>query len=232
MTRPAPPPGEPPTAQHERTPVSDDAAVTVHIVDDDDSMRAALARLLAAAGYAPRGYASAGDFLIQADAEPTGCLLLDLHMPGPDGLALHDALQRRGIRLPTVFLSGRGDIASSVRALKAGASDFLTKPVQAEVLLAALRQALDADAPQRAERERRRLQARRFAALNARERAVLALVVRGTLTRQIAERLGVSERTVKSCRAAVMDKMGAATLPELVRLSEGLGDPTHADPVR
>jgi FixJ family two-component response regulator len=212
--------------------VNDDAAVTVHIVDDDDSMRAALARLLAAAGYAPRGYASAGDFLIQADAEPTGCLLLDLHMPGPDGLALHDALQRRGIRLPTVFLSGRGDIASSVRALKAGASDFLTKPVQAEVLLAALRQALDADAPQRAERERRRLQARRFAALNARERAVLALVVRGTLTRQIAERLGVSERTVKSCRAAVMDKMGAATLPELVRLSEGLGDPTHADPVR
>ncbi len=232
MSPPGHPPSESSGAQHEPAPAGDDAAVTVHIVDDDDSMRAALARLLAAAGYAPRGYASAGDFLIQAGDEPTGCLLLDLHMPGPDGLALHDALRRRGIRLPTVFLSGRGDIGSSVRALKAGASDFLTKPVQAEVLLAALREALDADAPHRAERERQRLLAQRFSALNARERAVLALVVQGTLTRQIAERLGVSERTVKACRAALMDKLGATSLPELVRLSEGLRDPSRAAPAR
>lgn len=209
--------------------MSADAAVTVHIVDDDDAMRAALARLLSAAGYTTRTSASAGDFLVEAGDPPSGCLLLDLHMPGPDGLALQDTLRRRGVHLPTVFLSGRGDIASSVRALKGGASDFLTKPVQADVLLEALRQALAADAPQRAQRERLRLQSQRLASLSPRERAVLALVVQGTLTRQIADRLGVSERTVKACRAVVMDKLGGATLPDLVRLSDGLCDPAHPD---
>ena len=114
--------------------MSAQAPAVVHIVDDDDSMRIALARLLSAAGYETRSYASAGDFLIAAGDAPTGCLVLDLHMPGPDGLALQDALRRRGSSLPTVFLSGRGDIASSVRALKGGASDFLTKPVQAPLL--------------------------------------------------------------------------------------------------
>lgn len=197
----------------------------IHIVDDDDSMRAALARLLSAAGYSTRTYASAGDFLIHAGDAPTGCLLLDLHMPGPDGLALQDALRRRGVTLPTVFLSGRGDIASSVRALKAGASDFLTKPVQAELLLNAVHEALQADAPQRALRAQRLLAQQRFAALSERERTVFELVVQGALTKQIAEQLGVSERTVKSCRAVVMDKMGATSLPELVRLSAALAEP-------
>lgn len=203
-----------------------DTPAVIHIVDDDDSMRAALVRLLSAAGYEARSYASAGDFLVTAGEAPTGCLLLDLHMPGPDGLALQDALRRRGITLPTVFLSGRGDIASSVRALKGGASDFLTKPVQADRLLDALRAALEADAPQRGEREQRRSLERRYATLTERERTVLQQVVQGLLTKQIADNLGVSERTVKSCRAAVMDKMGAASLPDLVRLSAGLGGPT------
>jgi FixJ family two-component response regulator len=198
--------------------------VTVHIVDDDASMRTSLTRLLSAAGYEARSYASAGDFLIAAGDAPTGCLLLDLHMPGPDGLALQGALLRRGIRLPTVFLSGRGDIASSVMALKAGAGDFLTKPVQAETLLAALGAALAADAPQRARREQQRGLQARHASLNEREREVLRHVVQGALTKQIADRLGVSERTVKSCRASVMEKMGAATLPELVRLCAALPD--------
>lgn len=202
----------------------------VHIVDDDNGMRTALARLLSAAGYEARCYASAGDFLISAGEAPTGCLLLDLHLPGPDGLALQDALRRRGGVLPTVFLSGRGDIASSVRALKGGASDFLTKPVQADLLLGAVRSALDADAPQRAERTRRQLVAQRHSTLNERERAVLAQVVQGALTKQIADRLGVSERTVKACRAAVMDKMGATSLPDLVRLSTGLTDLASTDP--
>jgi FixJ family two-component response regulator len=208
--------------------MKDQPAVIVHIVDDDDSMRVALARLLSAAGYEARTYASAGDFLIAADEPPSGCLLLDLHMPGPDGLALQEVLRRRGHGLPTVFLSGRGDIASSVRALKAGASDFLTKPVQAGMLLEAVRAALDADAPRRAEREERRLLLQRHAALNERERAVLRQVVQGALTRQIADALGVSERTVKACRAAVMEKMGARTLQELVLISarlDGLDDP-------
>jgi len=203
-------------------------AVVVHIVDDDDSMRVALQRLLSAAGYEARAYASAGDFLIAADDPPSGCLLLDLHMPGPDGLALQEVLRRRGHSLPTVFLSGRGDIASSVRALKAGASDFLTKPVQAGVLLDAVRTALEADAPLRAEREQRRQLLQRHATLSERERVVMRQVVQGALTRQIAEDLGVSERTVKACRADVMQKMGARSLPELVRLAAQLDGP--ADP--
>ena len=196
------------------------AGVIVHIVEDDDAMRVALARLLGAAGYATRGYACAGDVLIAADDGLSGCLLLDLQMPGPDGLALQEALRRRGCLLPTVFLSGRADIASSVRALKGGASDFLTKPVQADTLLAAVRGALEADAPLRAERERRLRQARSQASLTGRERAVLQRVVQGALTTQIAAELGISERTVKSCRASLMAKLGASSLPDLVRLSD------------
>lgn len=197
--------------------------IVVHVVDDDESMRVALTRLLAAAGYAPRAYGSAGEFLIAADgAVPTGCLILDLHMPGPDGLELYEALRRRGIDLPTVFLSGRGDIPSSVRALKAGASDFLTKPVQSETLLAALQSALAADAPRRTELERKRRIETCYASLDTRERSVLARVVQGALTKQIAHELGVSERTVKACRAGVMRKMGAKSLPELVRLADGI----------
>jgi FixJ family two-component response regulator len=202
-------------------------AAIIHVVDDDDSMRAALVRLLSAAGYETRSYASAGEFLIAADDAPTGCLLLDLHMPGPDGLALQDALRRRGIALPTVFLSGRGDIASSVRAMKGGASDFLTKPVQADALLDAVHAALVADAPLRTERAQRHTVQQRYATLNERERAVLRRVVQGALTKQIAGELDLSERTVKACRAVVMDKMGATSLPDLVRLSAGL--PGHGD---
>jgi FixJ family two-component response regulator len=204
------------------------APLVVHVVDDDEAMRVALTRLLAAAGYATRAYGSAGAFLIAADTEPEGCLVLDLHMPGPDGLALHDALRQRGWTVPTVFLTGRGDIPSSVRALKAGASDFLTKPVRSEVLLEAVRVAIEADAPRRAGRERRRLARARFGLLDARERTVLRRVVQGALTKQIAWELGVSERTVKADRASVMRKMGAASLPELVLLAEELdpGDET------
>jgi len=195
---------------------------TVHIVDDDDSMRVALARVLGAAGYATRSYASVGEFLVAADERPTGCLLLDLHLPGPDGLALQELLLKRGHSMPTVFLSGRGDIASSVRALKAGATDFLTKPVPTETLLAAVREALSTDAPRHAERALQRGASARYATLTARERSVLAQVVQGALTKQIAEELGVSERTVKACRASMMEKMGAASLPDLVRLSSSL----------
>ena len=202
--------------------MSGEADVVVHIVDDDAGMRLALSRLLAAAGFTTRSYGSAGEFLIAEPDPRQGCLLLDLHLPGPNGLELQEALQRQGRALPVVFLSGRGDIASSVRALKAGASDFLTKPVTGEVLIAAVQAALDADAPQRAERERSQALARRYAALNERERAVLHQVVQGRLTKQIADDLGVSERTVKACRAAVMDKLGAGSLPELVRISTAL----------
>ncbi|MCX7203145.1 MAG: response regulator [Burkholderiales bacterium] len=207
------------------------AAITVHIVDDDDSMRSALTRLFFAAGYAPRAYASAGEFLIALEAVPSGCLILDLHMPGPDGLALFEALHRRGINLPTIFLTGRGDIPSSVRALKSGASDFLTKPVSSDTLLEAVRAALEADAPKRAERAQREQLAKVQEQLTARERAVLQRVLQGALTKQIAWELGVSERTIKACRAAVMRKMGARSLPDLVRLSSGLPETPTLPPV-
>lgn len=196
-----------------------DPRSTVHVVDDDDAMRVALVRLLSAAGYDARGHASAGDFLVSAGPAPTGCLLLDLHMPGPDGLALQAALQQRGIRLPTVFLSGRGDVAGSVRAIKAGASDFLTKPVPGDRLLAAIHDALAADAAQQAEQAHRRAVMARYAALSERERAVMRRVVQGALTKQIADELGLSERSIKACRASMMEKMGAASLPDLVRLN-------------
>lgn len=202
--------------------MSADAPIVVHIVDDDAGMRLALSRLLAAAGFETRSYASAGEVLIAEPDPRTGCLLLDLDLGGPSGLDLQAALQRQGRALPIVFLTGRGDIAASVRALKAGASDFLTKPVQGEVLIAAIQAALAADAPQRAARERRQALALRHASLNARERSVLQQVVQGRLTKQIAAALCVSERTVKACRAEVMAKLGAESLPELVRIAAEL----------
>lgn len=191
------------------------ASVVVHIVDDDDSLRVALGRLLSAAGYQTQSYASAGDFLVAHPGMPPGCLLLDLNMPGPDGLALQDALRQRGWTIPTVFLSGRGDIRSSVRALKAGAHDFLTKPVDADTLLQAISAAVQAGARAQEERDRARDATSRLGALSERERKVLQLVLKGTLTRDIARQLDVSERTVKSCRAAVMKKFDAQNMAEL-----------------
>jgi FixJ family two-component response regulator len=194
----------------------------VHIVDDDEAMRVGLSRLLSAAGYTTRCYASAGDFLVTAPDERHGCMVLDLQLPGPDGLALQHVLHRDGGVMPIVFLSGRADIGSSVRALKAGASDFLTKPVQGEVLLEAVARALADAAPRHAALEQRREHALRHATLSGRERSVLQAVVKGRLTRQIADELGVSERTVKACRAEVMRKLGVTTLPDLVRLEAEL----------
>ena len=193
------------------------ATTRVHVVDDDESMRVALTRLLLAAGFQVSAYASAGDFLVAADQSPSGCLLLDLHMPGPDGLALQEAVRRRGWDLPVVFLSGRGDVSSSVKALKAGAHDFLTKPVDGKTLLQAIQDAVAQDAPQRALRKLKQEVQERLETLNPREQAVLRMVLEGTLTRDIAEALDVSERTVKSCRASVMEKMDATSLPDLVR---------------
>ena len=195
------------------------APLAVHVVDDDASFRVALERLLGTAGYAVRTYPSAGAFLLAWADAPDGCLILDLHMPGPDGLMLFESLQQRGWNLPTVFLTGCGDIPSSVRALKAGALDFLTKPVQAEVLLEAVRVAMAESVRRRTEREAARLAAARWATLDARERTVFERVVQGRLTKQIADELGVSERTVKACRASMMRKLDARTLPDLVRVS-------------
>jgi FixJ family two-component response regulator len=194
----------------------------IHIVDDDDSLRSALQRLLAAAGYRVKAYASAGEFLLDPPADAPGCLLLDLRMPGPSGLDLQEALARHGIRLPVIFLSGHGDLATGVRAMKAGAVDFLSKPVEREPLLAAVARALERDAAQRAARGVDRDLQDRYAQLTAREREVFELVAAGRLNKQIADALGIAERTVKAQRAQVMAKLGAANAAELGRIAAQL----------
>jgi FixJ family two-component response regulator len=197
----------------------------IHVVDDDPSMRAALLRLLDAAGFEARGYSSTGEFLLQPLPERPGCLLLDLRLPGPSGLDLQAALQQRDIRLPIVFLSGHANVAASVRAMKAGAVDFLTKPVKRDVLLDAIGRALERDAMQRTAREKADLLRARFESLTERQRQVFERIVAGRLNKQIADDLGVAERTVKREREQVMVKLEAGSAAELGRLAELLRHP-------
>ena len=196
-------------------------AAFIYLVDDDESLRNALQRLLVAAGYQVKAYASAGDFLLEPPEGP-GCLLLDLRMPGPSGLELQDALQRRGISLPVIFLTGHGDLPTGVRAMKAGAVDFLTKPVARDVLLDAIGRALEQDAERRAHHAGDAALRRRFAGLTAREREVFELIVAGKLNKQIGDALGIAERTVKAQRASVMAKLGASNAAELGKISAEL----------
>ena len=194
----------------------------IHVVDDDESFRTALLRLLDAAGFEARGYASAGDFLMHPAPDRPGCVLLDVRMPGPSGLELQAALQRQGVALPVIFLTGYADVDSSVRAMKAGAVDFLAKPVERDTLLDALRRALARDALQRTARdEADRLRAR-FASLTSREREVFDRIVAGKPNKDIAEELGIAERTVKAQRAQVMAKLEVGSAAELGRLAERL----------
>jgi FixJ family two-component response regulator len=197
--------------------VTENSPPVIHLVDDDTSLRTALGRLLVLAGYEVRQYASAGDYLLAEPDGGPGCLLLDVQMPGPSGLDLQAALQRRGHRLPVVFLTGHGDIPSTVRAIKAGASDFLCKPVERQTLLAAIETALALGASKAPDIAADVGAA--ASALTARETAVLRAVVQGRLNKQIGADLGLSERTIKSCRAHIMRKLGAGSLADLVRLA-------------
>ena len=192
---------------------------TVHVVDDDASMRQALARLLGAHGYEVRQYGSAGDFLLAWPVENPGCVLLDVCMPGPSGLDLQLALANRADAPPVVFITGFGDIPMSVLAIQRGAVDFLTKPVDQVALLAAVERALQRDAAVRAEGRRRQELQQSFDSLTARERAVFAQVAEGRLNKQIAASLNTCERTVKAHRAHVMEKMHARSLAQLVHLA-------------
>jgi len=191
----------------------------IHVVDDDESLRAALLELLDAAGYEARGYASTGEFLLDPPPDRPGCVLLDMRMPGPSGLELQAALQRRGVALPVIFLTGHADVASSVRAMKAGAVDFLEKPVGRDTLFDALQRALQRDAAQRNAREDADRQRARLGVLTPREREVFDRIVAGRLNKQIAAELGIALRTVKAYRADLMAKLGVGSAAELGRLA-------------
>ena len=194
----------------------------IHVVDDDTSLRTALLRLLDAAGFEACGYASTGDFLLRPSPDRPGCLLLDIRMPGPSGLDLQAALRGKGVDLPVVFMTGHADVASSLRAMKAGAVDFLIKPVPPATLLDALRRALERDTAQRAVRDEADSLRARFASLTPREHEVFDRIVAGRLNKQIAGDLGIAERTVKAERAEIMAKLGAGSAAELGRLAERL----------
>jgi FixJ family two-component response regulator len=193
----------------------------VFVVDDEPAVRKSLWRLLRSAGFETESFGSPEEFLrrLPADDAP-GCLILDVSMPGLDGLALQRELASSGNALPIVFLTGHGDIPQSVQAMKGGATDFLTKPVDDEVLLGAVRQALEKGRAGREAREEAADIRRRMATLTPREREVLDGVVAGRLNKQIGGDLGISEKTVKVHRGRVMEKMGAASLAELVHIAK------------
>lgn len=206
--------------------MSSESASTVFLVDDDASVRKALARLLQSAGHAVRTFASAEEFLGADRTIPgSACVVLDVRMPGLSGQAVHERIRALDPTLPVVFITGHGDIVMGVDAVKAGAVDFLPKPVDADRLLGAVEQALaKAEREQRIHAETRRIR-RRLETLTSRERQVLELVVRGRLNKQIARELGIVEQTVKVHRARLMRKMNAASLADLVRDMERIGLP-------
>ncbi len=196
----------------------------VHGVDDDQSFLRSVMRLLRAAGFQVMGFNSAEDFLSHRFQTPDtpGCVILDLNMPGLGGLELQEIVQRQNQPLPVIFLTGYGDVPSSVRALKQDAIDFLTKPVPADDLVAAVKRALERDSEAREKRHQEGELLARYESLTPREREVLALVVRGLLNKQIAFELGTAERTVKAHRAQIMAKMQVQSLADLVRATERL----------
>lgn len=194
------------------------ANVIVHVVDDDASFRKSLLRLLKAHGLAAQAYDSALDFLKSGLADRAGCLVLDVRMPGLNGLDLQEELAKAECAMPVVFLTGHGDIPMSVQAMKKGAVDFLTKPVDEDSLLAAIRHALDRNEKQLRGRAETEMARGRVRTLTERELEVMRHVIAGELNKQIGARLGVVEKTVKVHRARVMEKMGVPSVAELVRL--------------
>lgn len=195
------------------------SCATIYLVDDDPSLRCALQRVFRSAGLQCAAFDSAEAFLAVHDPGQPGCLVLDVGLPSRDGLAVYELMRAAGQARSTVFISGLGSIGDSVRAMKAGALDFLVKPVEDEVLLGAVQRALEQDARQRSALLRLDEIQTRVASLTAREREVLSHVVRGRLNKQIAADLGTSEKTIKVHRARGMEKMGAQSLAQLVRMS-------------
>jgi FixJ family two-component response regulator len=203
-----------------------EAQAVVFVVDDDEGMRQSLKNLVGSVGLRVEAFASAQEFLRSKVIDVPGCLVLDVRLPGLSGLDLQKRIADAGIEIPIIFITGHGDIPMTVRAMKAGAVEFLTKPFRDQDLLDAIQQALERDRiarEQRAEIEELR---GRLDSLTPREREVMGLVVAGLLNKQIAGELGTSETTIKIHRHQVMEKMGAGSLAELVRMADRLGIPT------
>ena len=204
----------------------------VHVVDDDASLRTAISRLLNASGYEVAVYESAGCFLREIENASPGCILLDVKMPALGGLQLQEELAKLQRGWPIIFMTGHADIPSSVRAIKAGAEDFLTKPISRETLLGAIQHALVRHAAQQRVQDQLNSLRALISTLAPREREVFALMVRGRLNKQIAHLLGTSERTIKAHRHMVMGKLRAQSFAEVVSIAERVGllaSPTSAD---
>ena len=202
-----------------------DVPAIVFVIDDDPSMRGALEDLVGSVGLQVRPFASPQDFLQSKLPDAPGCLVLDVRLPGMSGLTFQKELARLGVALPVIFITGHGDIPMSVRAMKAGAVEFLTKPFHDQELLDAIHTAIERDRERRREAVLVAELRERYATLTERERQIMTLVVVGRANKQIAAELNLSEMTVKVHRGQVMRKMHAGSLPELVRMADRLGEP-------
>ena len=211
-------------------PAGDECCMTgpvVYFVDDDEAMRKATTRLLEAAGLQVATYASAHDFLVCANASMEGCVILDMRLPDQSGLDLQLALASQGVQLPVIFMTGYGLIPDTVQAMQRGAVDFLTKPVDAQTLLASVSRAFAQDAASRAERGRQSQLRARYERLTPREREVFLHLISGQLNKQVASDLQIAERTIKLHRANILEKLEVASMAELARLAVDLGiEPT------
>jgi FixJ family two-component response regulator len=197
---------------------------TVHVVDDDASFRTAIERRLKQAGYAVATYLSSQQLLDRLpDENETGCILLDVRMPDLSGPDLQDRLSKLGLTLPIVFLSGYADVAITVRTIKAGAEDFLTKPVSSEQLLGAIEQAMAHHGASRGQKQKLGALRELVGTLTPRERQVFERVIQGKINKQVARELGTTERTIKAHRHRVMEKMKVHSLAELVSIAERIG---------
>lgn len=203
-------------------PAPAESVPVVFVVDDDEELRLALDNLFRSVGLQARLFGSAAEFLKANAGDMPGCLVLDIRLPGVSGLEFQGQLTRAGVNLPIVFMTGHGDVPMSVRAMKAGAVDFLTKPFRDQDMLDAVAAALEADRRRRATEKAGRDVRTRFESLSPREREVMTLVTRGLMNKQVAGELGLSEITVKLYRAQAMRKMDADTLADLVRMAEQL----------
>jgi len=196
---------------------------TVHVVDDDEPTRRTTARLLTAAGFTVRTYAAGSDLLADLESNAPACIVLDVRMPGQSGFDIQETLTQRGISLPIVFLTGYADIPETVRAIRDGAVDFLTKPVDQRVLVEAVTRALEKGAADRAVRARRQALMAQYERLTPREREVLGHLIKGEINKRVAAQLNITERTVKVHRAQILQKLHVDSIAALVRFAIEVG---------